>query len=417
MPQESATQVAIIGAGAAGLATAIFTARRAPSLSICLIDSARRVGAKILVSGGGRCNVTNRRVTPADFNGTNRNIIRKVLAAFSVEETIAFFAELGVTLKEEEHGKLFPTTDQARTVLNALLAECERRGIRLLSGCRVDGLHADPQGWHIDWPGGGISAHKVVLATGGCSLPKTGSDGQGYLFARKLGHSLVEPTPALAPLVCEGSFHAPLSGISQVVEIQVRTENGPCARLSGALLWTHFGVSGPVVLDASRHWYRARLEGRAAQVTLNMLPGHDLAAAEQRLLTCADRQPRSALHNALAAWLPARVADAVLAHLGIPPDVPLAHLSRDLRRRLLNGLLAWPLPVIDGRGYAHAEVTAGGIPLNEIDPATMASRKCPGLYLAGEILDVDGRIGGFNFQWAWSSAYAAATGLAGAPSP
>lgn len=192
-------------------------------------------------------------------------------------------------------------------------------------------------------------------------------------------------------------------------------------RVRGAMLWTHFGVSGPAVLDVSRHWHRSRLEGRQVAVFANFLPGDDFASAERKLLDLAGLRPTAQLHNALSSLLPARVAGALLAELGLDGSLPMAHLPREQRRKLVHALTAWPLPVTGGRGYGFAEVTAGGVPLSEIDPATMASRKCPGLYLVGEILDVDGRIGGFNFQWAWSSGFVAAVGLAAAltrdPSP
>ena len=407
-----------MGAGAAGLATAIFAARRLPDRSILVLDGGRRPGAKILVSGGGRCNVTNVRVTPDDYCGGNRHIIKRVLAAFPVEQTVAFFLDLGVPLYEEDQGKLFPDSNQARTVLEALLNEARRCGVSLATGQRVADIVRDEDGFRLvtaaaaSTPEGVWLARTVVLATGGRSLPHTGSDGGGYELARRLGHVLTPTTPALAPLLLDGRFHEPLSGIAQDVELTVHVAGAKPLRHRGALLWTHFGVSGPVVLDGSRHWHRARLEGHDVRITVNFLPGDDFAAAEQKLTELAAAQPKTHLHNALAVLLPARLAAALLADLGISASIPLAHLARDPRRRLAHALIEWPLPVRDSRGYDVAEATAGGIPLDEIDPATMQSRKCPGLYLAGEVLDVDGRIGGFNFQWAWSSAWVAAAGLA-----
>lgn len=409
MPDHA--EIIVVGAGAAGLAAAIFAARLLPGRTILALDGADRLGAKILVSGGGRCNIANRNAGSEDYCGSSRHIIRRVLAAFPPERTVAFFAEIGVELREEEGGKLFPATGQARTVLDALLAEARRCGVRLLTGHRVTGIQPSPDGLVVATGEHRFVADRVVLATGGQSLPKTGSDGFGYELARGLGHSLVPPVPALVPFVLDGNFHTPLSGIAHEVEIRVRAAGASPTHTHGAMLWTHFGVSGPAVLNASRHWHRARHEGRQVSVTANLLPGDDFAVAEARFMELAARQPRLLLHNALATWLPARLADAVLASLGIAGRIPLGHLARDVRRRLLHALLDWPLPVRDGRGYNYAEVTAGGVPLQEIDPATMASRKCPGLYLAGEILDVDGRIGGFNFQWAWSSAWLAAKGL------
>jgi hypothetical protein len=299
-----------------------------------------------------------------------------------------------------------------------LLAEADRRGVRILTGHRVTALtHDAASGFSIQIGDRCRRANVVILATGGRSLPKTGSDGAGYAFAQALGHTVVEPTPALAPLILDGDFHRPLTGIAQDVEITIAVEGEKPVRLQGALLWTHFGVSGPVVLNASRHWHRARLDKRGVRITANLLPGEDFASAERRFIDLAAESPKSSLVKVLSRILPARVADAMLTHLDIKPTVPMAHLAKDQRRRLVHALLAWPLPVRDSRGYAHAEVTAGGVPLDEIDTRTMASRVCPALYLVGEILDADGRIGGFNFQWAWSTAHVAAEGIARAFEP
>ncbi len=407
-----AFDVAVVGAGAAGLAAAIFAARQRPGLRIAALDSARKLGAKILVSGGGRCNLTNRVVTADDFRSSSRNAVRRVLAAFTVEQTLAFFEEIGVRVHEEEHGKLFPNSNSARAVVAALLAEAARQGVALLTEHRVTGIeraadHAGRGEFVIISSAGRLRAGRVVLATGGRSLPKTGSDGGGYELARRLGHTITPTTPALVPLVLEGEFHRPLSGVSHEAELAVHVEGRRPERLRGSLLWTHFGVSGPVVLDASGLWHRARLEGRTVRLTLSFRPGRDFEREEAWWIELAGRQPRRALHNVLAESLPARVADALLAELGIASQVPLAHLERGARRRLVHALTEWPLPVRDSRGYTYAEVTAGGVPLREVDPGSMASRCCPGLFLVGEILDVDGRIGGFNFQWAWSSGFVA----------
>ncbi len=406
---------AIVGGGAAGLATAIFAARVAPELRIAIIDGAKKLGAKILVSGGGRCNVTNVRVTPADYWGGSRNSVKKILGALSVEETIAFFRELGVPLHEEPTGKLFPDSNSARTVLDALLREATSRGVRILTDHRVTEIRrAGPSrfGFVVVTTSGTIATCRVVLATGGLSFPKTGSDGGGYEFARTLGHSLIPTTPGLDPLLLEGGFHTALSGLTQDVELTIRVESEPPERLRGSLLWTHFGVSGPVAMNASRIWNRARLERRSVTVTASFFPDDDFASLEKRLLDHAAGHPKAHVATVLAMLLPARQADAILTALGLRPSTQMAQFSREDRRRLITALLAWPMPIRGTRGYAYAEVTAGGVPLTEINPATMESRVCPGLYLVGEILDVDGRIGGFNFQWAWSGGFVAGKALA-----
>jgi hypothetical protein len=411
MEANTRVDVAIVGAGAAGLATAIFIAQMKPAWSVVALDGAKKIGAKILVSGGGRCNVTNRAVGPEDFNGGSRKVTGRILSCFTVEQTIDFFRRIGVEMHEEEHGKMFPDSNRAHTVLDALLAEAERCGVRVLPDHRVTDVRGLDDGFALACSGRALKARIVVLATGGLSLPKTGSDGGGYAFAKRLGHSVVPTTPALVPLIVNGDFHVGLSGISQNVELTVSAEGRKASRFVGSLLWTHFGISGPVVLDASRHWLRAVLEDREPTVTANLVPGSDFASLEGEMLRLARTSPKAALSNVLSRRLPVRVANATLLQLGIDGRTPLAHLPREARRKLINSLLRWTFPVSDSRGYTYAEATAGGVPLTEIDSRSMLSRKCQGLYLVGEILDVDGRIGGFNFQWAWSSAFAAATAM------
>ena len=403
--------IAIVGAGAAGLATAIFAARRGAKGPIVLFDGAARPGAKILVSGGSRCNVTNAVVTEADFSGAPPHLLRRVLKAYGVEETVGFFREIGVALHEEEHGKLFPDANRSRVVLEALLDEAAGRGVVLRAGERVQAVDAAGGGFVLRTAREELTASRVVLATGGLSLPKTGSDGHGLCIAEKLGHSVVPTTPALVPLVLAGSFHVPLSGVAHEVEVAVRAPGRPIVRHTGSLLWTHFGVSGPVVLDVSRFWLRARLEGLEPTVEVNLLPGRGFGAVEGELVRLSAESPRLGVAGLLSRWLPGAVAQAVSRDAGVG-ETPLGRLRRDERRALLHGLVARALPVLDSRGYAFAEATAGGVPLAEVDARTMESRRQAGLFLVGEMLDVDGRIGGFNFQWAWSSAWAAAGGLA-----
>ena len=404
--------VVVVGAGAAGLAAAIFAARLKPGLRVTVVDGAAKVGAKILVSGGGRCNVTHETVDAADFWGGSPNVVRRILSAFPVDRTVAFFKEIGVALHVEERGKLFPDSNSARAVLDALLAEARRLGIDLRSAHRITAVARRDDLFQLSSPGGELTARKTVLATGGLSLPKTGSDGLGYRLATSLGHSLVSTTPGLEPLLLEGDFHVGLSGIAHPVQICVRVDGRKPVLLEGPMLWTHFGVSGPAALDASRHWQRARLDGSVVKVTANLLPGNDFPAIDAMLLQLARSQPRTQLRNTLSTLLPRKVADAVLARLKLHGETTMANLSREDRRTLVQALLEWSLPVAGGRGYNFAEVTAGGVPLAEVDPSTLESRRCSGLYFTGEILDVDGRLGGFNFQWAWSSAWVVASALA-----
>jgi len=409
--------IAIVGGGAAGLACAIFAKEAAPTSRVVVLDGAKKLGAKILVSGGGRCNVTHHRVTPDDYAGP-RNRVKNVLAAFTVAQTVAWFSSLGVTLKREDTGKLFPTTDDAHTVLDALLRRCADLGVTILTESRITIIHHDGDVFTLrrglsaakprtpGFPGLPglpeiIESHNLVLATGGRSLPRTGSDGGGYDLARALGHTVTHTAPALVPLVLDDTFfHAAVSGIAHDVTLTTKLAGRSIDRRTGSLLWTHFGVSGPVVMDASRHFTL----NPAAKVHANLLPNETFDSVDAHLVHVQQRHPKRTAGRVLGELLPQRVADALLTHLRFDPQNELVGMSRESRRALVHALTDLPLPVLRDRGWNYAEVTAGGVPLDEVDTATMQSRRTPGLYFVGEILDVDGRIGGFNFQWAWCTA-------------
>ncbi len=401
--------IAIVGAGAAGLMAAIFAGResaaRGAPLRVVAFDGAPRLGAKILISGGGRCNVTHDVVDPADFNGSH-NQIAKVLRTFPVSGTIAFFEDLGVLLKREETGKLFPVNDRARTVLEALIAAAVSARVEIRSGQRIERVVATDGGFVITaGDGGTVAARAVVLATGGRSVPKTGSDGHGYAMVSRLGHTIAPTFPALVPLVVRNAYWTRrLSGVSTDVELAVRSASGRILeRQRGSLLFTHFGISGPAALDISRHWIVARRDDEGAALTINFAPGEDERAVDSALVAAARETPRSHAASVLRRWVPERLAGGLVESAGMAADAIIGRLTRDERRGLVAVILALPLPIIGDRGFDYAEVTAGGVPLDEVRISTMESRRAPRLFLCGEILDVDGRIGGYNFQWAWAT--------------
>jgi predicted Rossmann fold flavoprotein len=404
-----AADLVIVGGGAAGLAAAIASGEQRQGRRVLLLDGAKTLGAKILVSGGGRCNVTHDTVTAADFFG-NRRIIKNVLAAWSVQRTVEWFAAMGVVLKREPTGKLFPTTDNARTVLTALVTRCRDVGVEIRTGCRINSIDrtGEDRGFLLRHSEGAIAARAAIIATGGRSLPKSGSDGTGYALARALGHSVTATAPALVPLVLqETMFHAGLSGLSQDVTLTTLVAGKPMDVRTGSLLWTHFGVSGPVVMDASRCWTLAREQGSQAHLVANLLPDLTVEAARHWFTNEVGMNPRRSLGKTLALVLPERLAEALCLSVGADARTAAAQVPRAERERVLTALTRLPLPVSTDRGWNFAEVTAGGIPLEEVDYRTMESKLVPGLYLIGEILDCDGRIGGFNFQWAWATGYLA----------
>lgn len=412
--------IAIIGAGAAGLTAAIFAAEAAPNLRIALLDGASRIGAKILVSGGGRCNVTHDEVSPEDFNA-KPHWVRNVLAAFNETRAVEWFRSLGVELKHEPTGKLFPTTDSARTVLDALVNRCRELKVDLRVGHRVKeieyasdaSVNDDAGEYVIQFGHGQCAAKRLIIAAGGKSLPKTGSDGSGWRLVKRLGHSVTPTYAALVPLVLAKPFiHVALSGISHDVTLSTFVDGKRTDQRTGSLLWTHFGVSGPVVMDASRHWVIADESGRRAEMTCSLVPGMDFNAMDAWLQKEAERQPKQGLGKVLGTMLPQRVVDELLSHGKVNAASTMTQLSRDDRRSAAHLLTELTLPVSHHRGWNYAEVTAGGVPLSEVRFQDMQSKKSPGLHLIGELLDCDGRIGGFNFQWAWSTGYLAGRGAA-----
>ena len=455
--------IAIVGAGAAGLMAAIWAGRTARrhrcGLRIVALDGARRLGAKILLAGGGRCNVTHDMVDAAAYHGSTTAAIRKVLRAFDVPPTVEFFRKLGVRLKREETGKLFPVTDNASTVLDALLRAAREAGVELRHPARVEAIHrteafrlsaATPRPrpgaqvergdsvtaeggratvFRLTGPFGVLDAAGVILATGGKSLPETGSDGFGYDLARRLGHSLTPRLlPALVPLVLnESCFIRRLSGLTVPATLEVRSPSGKrLATATDSTLCTHFGLSGPSVLNISRHYLHAVADDPAARLFINWLPGEPPPSFEAILIEQAARSGAMSAAGFLetatpsrsrsgSIRLPQRFAQALCEHAGVDPITPLRALTRAHRRALAAAATNLPLPVTGHRGFEHSEVTAGGVPLRELRLETMESRVCPGMYLCGEICDVDGPIGGYNLQWAWSSGRVAGAAAAVAP--
>jgi predicted Rossmann fold flavoprotein len=405
--------IVVVGAGAAGLFAATWAGRTAAAagqpLSIVAVDGAKKIGAKILVSGGGRCNITHHAVSEADFAGGTPPAIRKVIRRFTVADTVRFFAESGVEFyREADTGKLFPVTDSSRTILDALVREAVATGVRLLHPARVTAVGATETGFRVTTTAGEVLAKRVILCTGGQSLPKSGSDGSGFDLARLLGHSLTDPiVPALVPLVLPAEhWITSLSGLALPATLALRSGSGKRLHATtGSTLCTHRGLSGPAVLDISRHWLVARHADPAATLSINWLP-EESAESIDRLLV--DGQRRGAL-AVLRQRLTERLARCLCEQAGAATT---GDLTRDARRAVAAAVVATPLPIIGDRGFTIAEATAGGVPLTEIRLETMESRISPGLHFAGEVLDVDGRIGGFNFQWAWASGYVAGASAA-----
>ncbi len=410
--------IIVVGAGAAGLLAAIFAAGPSENRRrVLLLERTPDGGRKILVSGGGRCNILPSAVDPGRFiTDSSPNTLRKILTSWPLDAQRRFFEEeAGVPLAlEPETGKLFPVSNRSREVRDQLLALARRRGVEVRCGALVEDLVPPRDGlsWTVCLAGGeAIAAATVIVATGGLSLPGTGSDGTGFAIVRRLGHTLHPTYPALTPLTLDPPRYAPLAGISRPVTLFAPGVKGG-AKTHGGFLFTHRGYSGPAVLDLSHLAVRSRLAGGPPQPLFVQWTEMD-AEEWDRLL----RESAGSADALLRRHLPDRLADALLADAGVDGAQSLARLRREERQRLVTALARHPLPWTGDGGYAKAEVTGGGVPLSEIDPRTLASRRQPGLFLCGEILDAFGPIGGYNFLWAWATGRAAGLGAASGEAP
>jgi predicted Rossmann fold flavoprotein len=427
--------VAVLGAGAAGLMAAARAAER--GARVVLLEKNRRAGVKILISGGTRSNVTNARGLrrpesvggPIDpgFDlaqcrgaraiqqafGVNGAFLGPSLRRLDVDATVRFFEEAGVATKVEANGKIFPASDRAVDVLGALLTRLERSGASLR--CLSPAVEVEPFGDGTgDSPGfavrladATVTAGRVIVTVGGRSYPGCGTTGDGYEIARRLGHSIVEPRPALVPMRVAPEWVADLKGVTLPdVAASVHAADGTLLQeRREAVLFAHFGLTGPAILDVSRVVARSDDPGRLT-LRLDLIP--DVPREElDRAIQTSSRQGRRFAISLLPESVPRRLAECIVLAAGIPRDRMGPDLSRDERHRLVAALKALSLPIRGTLGFEKAEVTSGGVGLDQIDPRTLESRIVPGLHFAGEILDLDGLIGGYNFQAAWSTGWLA----------
>jgi predicted Rossmann fold flavoprotein len=399
--------VVVIGAGAAGLLAAIAAAER--GRRTLLLEKNRKPGVKILMSGGTRCNLThatdNRGIIEA-FGPPGR-FLHSALAALSVQDTIDLFEAEGVATKVEETGKVFPISNRAADVLAALLRRLGRSGATLALDEPVLDLEQTENGISVTTPNRVIAASRVILTSGGQSYPGSGTTGDGYGFAAKFGHTVVTPRPALAPLTVVEPWVAELRGVTiDDVALRIVGNETSLASRRGSLLFAHFGLSGPVALDVSRV-VSGHPQPHTLKVEIDLLPAMPEPVLDELLRVEASRAGKRQLAGVLAAKLPRRLCDALLTLAGLPADRKAAALSREDRGRLGAVLKRLTIPITGTLGFKKAEVTAGGVALDEVDSRTMQSKRLPALLIAGEVLDLDGPIGGYNFQAAFSTGWLA----------
>ena len=413
--------VVVIGAGAAGMMAALQAARR--GRRTVLLEKNQKPGLKILISGGGRCNLTTTKGGKAlerEYGERRGRWLRHAMRSFQPPALRQMFEDAGVPMQEEDLDKIFPVSGRAADVVDALLRLLEDAGVELHRGVAVSELAAGmpdqdvgesaAAGFTVTVRGGsgGGAVHAapaVIVATGGLSYPKTGATGDGYRWVQGLGHSLVRPVPHLAPLPVEETWVTGLAGIvlnHATLSVAVRPERGggkELCRRQRPVLFTHKGLSGPAAMDLAG--FIEERDG-GCEVRFDFAPTERLEDLEAEWLAATQAHGRRGVAAALPRDLPERLRHALAANVGAD-GVSLAELKKDVRRRLLHNLKQTRVPVEQSLGFAHAEVTRGGVPLDEVDARTMASKVCPGLFLCGEILDIDGPIGGFNFQAAFAT--------------
>ncbi len=400
------TELVVIGGGAAGMMCAYNAAQR--GMSVVLVDPNRQLGRKVRITGKGRCNVTNN----CDIKEFMRNIpgdgrfLYSALNRFSPADTIAFFESHGLPLKTERGNRVFPVSDNANDVAGLMARLCERSGVTLIRSTAKKILTEGGAVSAVVTEEGTIACRAAAVCTGGLSYPLTGSNGAGYRFARELGHTVTETRPSLVPLESEDDCCAQMQGFSlKNVTLSAYEDERLIYKELGEMLFTHFGVSGPLVLSASSHM---RNFGRAKyRLEIDLKPALDEKKLDARILRDFEKYSNKEFKNALADLAGHTMIPVLVRLSGIPEDTKVNSITREQRMRLLRLFKAFPVSVSGTRPIDEAIVTAGGVSTKEIDPRTMCSKLVQGLYFAGEVLDLDGYTGGFNLQIAWSTGFVA----------
>ena len=402
------SDVLIIGGGPAGMFAAIQAGLR--GAKVLLLERNDRLGKKLLITGKGRCNVTNDCTAEEVLQNTPRNsrFLYSAMTAFPPEKTKAFFEDAGCPLKTERGNRVFPQSDSAYSILESLKKKLKDAHVTVKTGRVLEILTEQGRVTGVRTEEGGFSARAVILATGGASYPATGSTGDGYRLAQALGHTVVPPQGSLVPLESAGEDCQKMQGLSlRNVGVKLLNAKGKVLYKDfGELLFTHFGVSGPTVLSASCH-----LKGEGCRLFIDLKPALEESKLDARLLRDLGLYQNRSMENALTDLLPRSMIPVVLDKLGIPRELQANSLQKQQRYALVQLLKAFPVEITGKRPVAEAIITSGGVKTGEVDPKTMASKKVEGLYFAGELLDCDAYTGGFNLQIAWATAYAAALGV------
>ena len=390
--------VIVIGGGAAGLMAAL-TAAEGADQRVILLERQQRVGRKLLATGNGRCNLTNTGASLSHYHGEDPAFVLPALNAFPPAETLAFFHSLGLLTVEEYGGRVYPLSNSANSVLDVLRLQLDKAGVELHAPCPVREIHRWGRGFRLVTEEGEMGCDKLILACGGCAGAKLGGVMDGYTLAKALGHKRTGLYPALVQLVTEPDYPRALKGVRVQCALRLKRRDFCLAESRGELQFTETGVSGPAVFDLSR---AAATGGAGLTLHVALLPltPEELTALLRRRQTQAPQAPASELFTGM---LHNRLGRMAVKYAGLSQNAPLADLSREELESAAAACLDFALPVRGTESFDHAQVTAGGLRTSDFDPQTLESRLVPGLFVCGELLDIDGDCGGFNLQWAWSS--------------
>ena len=400
MSAAQAFDVAVIGAGAAGMMCAAVAGQR--GARVVLVDHATRLAEKIRISGGGRCNFTNLEAgRPERYLSENPHFARSALSRYTPADFIALVKRYRIPYHEKHKGQLF-CDGSAEQIISMLKAECDAGSVQWRMPCAVDAVRRAADGYEVDTDAGVLRATRVVIATGGLSIPKIGATDFGYRIARQFGLRVVEPRPALVPLTFDAKAWRPFTDLAGVAhEVRVSCGNGS---FEEDLLFTHRGLSGPATLQISSYW------NPRDPIQVDLMPNMSLPTLDDSMLQLK-RTSRQSVANALATLLPRRLAEQWSALQGHESDQRIAEVPNSVLLALAASLKDWQLTPSGTEGFRKAEVTRGGVATDELSQATLEARKAPRLHIIGEVIDVTGWLGGYNFQWAWSSGYAAGVAL------
>lgn len=397
----------IVGAGASGMSAAIAAARQ--GARVTLLEKNPKPGRKILATGNGRCNISNLRPDPSRFHGGRPGFVRAALQRFSPKQCRTFFSDLGIEMTEGEEGRLYPLSQQASAVADALAYECRRLGAELLLETEVTGAERRENGFFLHTSGGGKFFSRLIVASGGMARPNLGAGDIGYRIAEGLGHRVENPLPSLVQLTAEAPFLKRCSGVKVAGTVTLLVEGKERQTAEGDLLFADYGISGSAVLDVSRAAVTALEAGHRVEASLDLLPGYGRDALAELLRKRAEKAHGKGTAFWLEGVMNKKLVPGVLDRAGVGPEEAPESLGRKRLGKIAYAAKNLVLPVTGSRGFATCETTAGGVATEELDPETMESRLVPGLYFCGEVTDVDGDCGGFNLHWAWASGWAAGT--------